>query len=56
VHEREPAPLPDAVGAKKKSSIWLGNELNAPNFYMEMWSFKHKKVYTLSNPLIFYTI
>jgi hypothetical protein len=34
--------------------IWLGNELHTPNF--KMWSFKHKKVYTLSDPRHFDTI
>ena len=34
--------------------IWLGNELHTPNF--KMWSFNHKKVYTLSDPRHFDTI
>ena len=34
--------------------IWLGNELHTPNF--KIWSFKHKKVYTLSDPRHFDTI
>ena len=34
--------------------IWFDNELNTPNFLM--WSFKHKKVYTMSDPRHFDTI
>ena len=34
--------------------IWFGNQLRTPNF--KMWSFKHKKVYTLSDPRHFDTI
>jgi hypothetical protein len=34
--------------------IWLGNKLHTPNFLM--WSFKHKKVCTMSDPRHFDTI
>jgi hypothetical protein len=34
--------------------IWLGNELNTPIFLI--WNFKHKKVYTMSDPRHFDTI